>query len=291
MAGANPFTKLKRLLIVSHSPNVPRLSITAISGRRKEYTLEQMWKNYTSIAMSIYALSVSFMFAIMDYMHFGAWLDTIERFLFWLIVLMVYFPVNILTTLLSYLICQKWTKVSIYTPLMALPSALVVTTLIQLYLAHLQQGMVPAAQEFLPIFLTHYIIIVLLEVFAFEYILPSSTALNETMPPDLGGTSKMIPNINIGRKSFAAKEILHIQSADNYLEITTPKGTYTELGALRDISAKLPFELGCQINRSVWISYASIYKTEKVGKNVLVMTIDNRTFKASSPLRCVNLGV
>lgn len=263
-----------------------RLKIIAISGKTKEFTLRRIWKNYKNVQMPVFGISICFLFSIMDYMQLSIWLDPPERFLFWMILLGIYFTIHFSGMIVLYYICKKWPRISIYIAFIAIPSAFVLTAVIRVYIGHLTDNNIPETYRFLPLFLTHYMVILFNETFVFEYIFTPSPPLEQTTASPSRKTEAVVRKIYIGSGDFIIKDILHIQSMENYLEITTHKGSFLELGVLKEVSAKLPMNIGCQISRSVWIAYSSIYKTTKTSKNTFIVTIDNKTFKAPLPLRC-----
>ncbi len=251
-----------------------------LAGKRLVFTCEQATKNYRHPQLYIFILSISFIFFLIDYLNFSTIMPPATRMFLFLGAGVVYFAVNLLFVFMFFPIGNKFPNFYLPTFIIPIPCVILVSCLLRYSAEHYSNGEFEWSQSFWLMTATNYIIILIFEAFAFEYLLPMPT---EEAPP--APTRPPFPpapiTIKIGLEAFVVSEILHIVSVDHYIEVTTKHKTTTIRGSLKSVLPLLPSNIGNQISRSVWVAHAAVREVRKGKNTTTIITIDNKSFRAT----------
>lgn len=81
--------------------------------------------------------------------------------------------------------------------------------------------------------------------------------------------------VQLGNKDFQMRKILAIRSEDHYLHVSTTQGDTLVRAKLSDAEKALDVTLGMRINRSSWIAFSAVDKTQRIDNNRLEVLFKN----------------
>ncbi|MGH1416418.1 MAG: LytTR family DNA-binding domain-containing protein [Pelagimonas sp.] len=89
--------------------------------------------------------------------------------------------------------------------------------------------------------------------------------------------------VTISGQRLDLRDIVYLQSEDHYLKIQQVHSSMMLRGRLKETVEQLDHRLGIQINRSVWIAFASVKSVEENDAGYLEVTLlDDTTFKITN---------
>lgn len=89
--------------------------------------------------------------------------------------------------------------------------------------------------------------------------------------------------IEIGKQSFAASDIMMLEAQGNYLKVVTSSGNFIERCQISTATEQLGESLGLQIHRSCWVSFAAISALVRVDNTLCVKLVNGDELKIARP--------